>query len=292
LAGNEHVQFLAKVKLSLEDSPHPCDIYVSVSARSVSFYGVMLGRRPDTIIAHTDAYGQLYLLLGSCAPSRSACASWVYLQPLCGVKWNSSVWLRLTCLFGLPDDEDPDNLMAAALGPILRAALEDIVETPLPSQISALLDEIKRRQGSRHLEAVAQRVGKQRLDFAGGSTRRRKWRAPDSSPLPSSPASRQSGRTIAADPRSSTRAAGRSSGGHMARRTCPVCSAPRSRSQKASSRKAPIISRTRAGILRAQADFPTPCSNDLRVDHEEPTRSPARAITQDRTSREIRGRLE
>jgi hypothetical protein len=59
------------------------------------------------------------------------------------------VWPRLTCLFGLPVEENPDSLMVAALGPVLRAAFEDIVEAPLPPQISRLLNELKRREGPR-----------------------------------------------------------------------------------------------------------------------------------------------
>ena len=56
------------------------------------------------------------------------------------------VWLRLTCLFGLPDDEHPDDLIAASLGPILRAAERDLVEAPLPLHFQRLLDDLRRRQ--------------------------------------------------------------------------------------------------------------------------------------------------
>ena len=54
------------------------------------------------------------------------------------------VWLRLTSLFGLPDDQPPENLMAAALGPIIRAAGRDLVEAPLPLQFQRFLEELRR----------------------------------------------------------------------------------------------------------------------------------------------------
>jgi hypothetical protein len=54
------------------------------------------------------------------------------------------VWLRLTWLFGLPDDQPPENLMAAALGPILRAAGQDLAEAPLPAKLQKLLDQLAR----------------------------------------------------------------------------------------------------------------------------------------------------
>jgi hypothetical protein len=60
-----------------------------------------------------------------------------------GVKGTAMrVWLRLTSLFGLPDDQVPENLMSAALGPILRAAGRDLAEAPLPPKIQNLLDDL------------------------------------------------------------------------------------------------------------------------------------------------------
>ena len=59
------------------------------------------------------------------------------------------VWLRLTSLFGLPDDQVPENLMSAALGPILRAAGKDLAEAPLPPKIQKLLEELARDQPRR-----------------------------------------------------------------------------------------------------------------------------------------------
>jgi hypothetical protein len=59
------------------------------------------------------------------------------------------VWLRLTCLFGLPDDEQPDHLMSAALGPILRAEGREIAEAPLPPLFRTLLDELHHREQAR-----------------------------------------------------------------------------------------------------------------------------------------------
>jgi hypothetical protein len=69
---------------------------------------------------------------------------------MCGVKGTAMrVWLRLTWLFGLPDDQPPENLMVAALGPILHAAGRDLAEAPLPPKIQKLLDELSRDQPSR-----------------------------------------------------------------------------------------------------------------------------------------------
>jgi hypothetical protein len=55
------------------------------------------------------------------------------------------IWLRLTHLFGLPEGQEPENLMQAALGPVLRAAWQDVVEAPLPEPIARLLQELCRR---------------------------------------------------------------------------------------------------------------------------------------------------
>jgi len=59
------------------------------------------------------------------------------------------VWLRLTSLFGLPDDEHPENLMAAALGRILHAAGKDLAEAPLPPKIQKKVDELARLEPRR-----------------------------------------------------------------------------------------------------------------------------------------------
>jgi len=56
-----------------------------------------------------------------------------------------AIWLRITHLFGLPDDQEPNNLMQTALGPALRAACANIVEAPLPPEISRALHRLKRR---------------------------------------------------------------------------------------------------------------------------------------------------
>src|SRR5215510_10593229 len=55
-----------------------------------------------------------------------------------------AIWLRITHLFGLPDDQEPNNLMQTALGPALRAACANIVEAPLPPEISRALHRLKR----------------------------------------------------------------------------------------------------------------------------------------------------
>jgi hypothetical protein len=55
-----------------------------------------------------------------------------------------AIWLRITDLFGLPDDQEPNNLMQMALGPALRAACANIVEAPLPPEIRRALRRLKR----------------------------------------------------------------------------------------------------------------------------------------------------
>jgi hypothetical protein len=54
-------------------------------------------------------------------------------------------WLRLTHLFGLPEGHHSDDLMQAALGPVLRAACQDVVDAPLPQSIARLVQELVRR---------------------------------------------------------------------------------------------------------------------------------------------------
>jgi len=55
-------------------------------------------------------------------------------------------WLRLTHLFGLHEGHCPDNLMLAALGPVLSAACQDIVGAPLPEPIARLVQELALRE--------------------------------------------------------------------------------------------------------------------------------------------------
>ena len=55
-----------------------------------------------------------------------------------------AIWLRITHLFGLPDDQEPNNLIQMALGPALRAACANIVEAPLPPEIRRALRRLKR----------------------------------------------------------------------------------------------------------------------------------------------------
>ena len=56
------------------------------------------------------------------------------------------VWLQLTHLFGLPEGHNPDNLLQAALGPVLRAAWQDVVDAPLPEPIARLAQELALRE--------------------------------------------------------------------------------------------------------------------------------------------------
>jgi hypothetical protein len=56
------------------------------------------------------------------------------------------VWLRLMHLFGLPEGDRTDNLMRAALGPVLRVASQDIVDAALPEPIARLVQELALRE--------------------------------------------------------------------------------------------------------------------------------------------------
>jgi hypothetical protein len=56
------------------------------------------------------------------------------------------LWLRLTHLFGLPENHHPDNLMQAALGRVLRATCQDVVNASLPEPIARLFQELTQRE--------------------------------------------------------------------------------------------------------------------------------------------------
>ena len=65
-------------------------------------------------------------------------------------------WLRLTSLFGPPDDiAESGNIISASIGAILRADAEDIVHGPLPEQLDKLLRQIAATE--RELLAVSRR---------------------------------------------------------------------------------------------------------------------------------------
>ena len=57
-----------------------------------------------------------------------------------------TAWLRLTWLFGLPENQQPEDLMVAALGPVLRASQSRLAEAPLPPRMQALLLELARQE--------------------------------------------------------------------------------------------------------------------------------------------------
>ena len=76
------------------------------------------------------------------------------------------VWLRLTHLFGLPEGHRPDNLMLAALGPVLRAACQDVVDAPLPEPIARLIQELSlRKRPIQSLELLAEKPALLILDL-------------------------------------------------------------------------------------------------------------------------------
>jgi hypothetical protein len=52
-------------------------------------------------------------------------------------------WLRLTSLFGPPDDKaESGNIISASIGLILRADADDLVHAPMPRQFAKLLRQI------------------------------------------------------------------------------------------------------------------------------------------------------
>ena len=56
-------------------------------------------------------------------------------------------WLRLTCLFGPPDDKaECGNIICASIGLILRADADDLVHGPLPNQLTKLLRKIAKAE--------------------------------------------------------------------------------------------------------------------------------------------------
>jgi hypothetical protein len=57
-----------------------------------------------------------------------------------------SAWLRLTWLFGLSEDEQPEDLMIAALGPVLRASQAHLAAAPLPARMQELLEKLADRE--------------------------------------------------------------------------------------------------------------------------------------------------
>jgi hypothetical protein len=70
-----------------------------------------------------------------------------------------SVWLRLTCHFGLPEEaEQTNNLILDSVGPILRADGREIVEAPLPTEFLELLNQLERpKPNSQAGRAMVQR---------------------------------------------------------------------------------------------------------------------------------------
>jgi hypothetical protein len=56
-------------------------------------------------------------------------------------------WLRLTCLFGPPDDKaECGNIVCASIGLILRADADDLVHGPVPEQLANLLRKIAKAE--------------------------------------------------------------------------------------------------------------------------------------------------
>jgi hypothetical protein len=56
-------------------------------------------------------------------------------------------WLRLTSLFGPPDDTaESSNIICASIGLILQADAEDMVLGPMPEQLAKLLRQISKAE--------------------------------------------------------------------------------------------------------------------------------------------------
>jgi hypothetical protein len=72
---------------------------------------------------------------------------------LARVKGTGSMWLRLTGLFGPPDElVEIDHIICASIGPILRAQHDHLLSAPLPHQLTRLLDDLAvRERGSMRL---------------------------------------------------------------------------------------------------------------------------------------------
>jgi hypothetical protein len=74
-------------------------------------------------------------------------------------------WLRLTSLFGPPDNlAESGNIVCASIGSILRADAEDMVRGPVPEQLAKLLrqiaaTELEQLAVSRHRVTVSDAVG-------------------------------------------------------------------------------------------------------------------------------------
>src|SRR5262245_50939607 len=56
-------------------------------------------------------------------------------------------WLRLTSLFGPPEDmAESGNIICASIGSILRADAEDMVRGPMPEQLARVLRHIAKAE--------------------------------------------------------------------------------------------------------------------------------------------------
>ena len=56
------------------------------------------------------------------------------------------IWLRLTGLFGAPDDAKSGHIVCTSIGSILRADADDLVHGPLPEQLASLLRQIAQQE--------------------------------------------------------------------------------------------------------------------------------------------------
>ena len=56
------------------------------------------------------------------------------------------IWLRLTGLFGLPDEAKSGNIVCTSIGSILRADADDLVHGSLPEQLTSLLRQIAQQE--------------------------------------------------------------------------------------------------------------------------------------------------
>jgi hypothetical protein len=66
------------------------------------------------------------------------------------------MWLRLTSLFGPPDDYAArDNIVCASIGAILRADALELVHAPMPAHFANLLRKIAEAEREQSLREVS-----------------------------------------------------------------------------------------------------------------------------------------
>jgi hypothetical protein len=73
------------------------------------------------------------------------------------------IWLRLTGLFGVPDEAKSGNIVCTSIGSILRADADDLVHGPLPEQLTRLFRQIAQQEYELSTESQREMAGSDRL---------------------------------------------------------------------------------------------------------------------------------